>query len=333
MQSNTDRQGDQWNGLTAAFLLRWISMVGRNVYIVWFYINKFLVETMRQHISPAVGAIYGMLFLEGHTICKAVWYTLRKYRKNPEVYGLNQWNETNYRRRPVLLLPGAAGSWAYLGNLAVALKNAHIPVFVVDLGFGLPSEEMRKKILTKVEEIRRLYSNFNQQTDDKSSVEQIETQSLYTIQEETSMMKLLRTNHGNETTQTTTNSNVIPLVDIIAHSNGGNMALYSAFTEDCSYIDEQGNLQFRSEPQANSNIGKVITIALPSNQTETNWMCEINKIDDLFNINAKYDALMAYKKCALKSELPSHVEYIDAGHIGIVYSPTIHNRILQFLFK
>jgi hypothetical protein len=40
----------------------------------------------------------------------------------------------------------------------------------------------------------------------------------------------------------------------------------------------------------------VITIALPSNQTETNWMREINKINDLFNINAKYDALMGYKK-------------------------------------
>lgn len=333
MKSNKDYKADPWKGLTMAFVLRWLAMVGRNIYIAWFYINKFLVEAMQQYISPAVGAIYGMLFLEGHTICKAVWYTLRKYRQNPEVYGLNQWNETNYRRRPVLLLPGAAGSWHYLGDLAVALINAHIPVFVVDLGLGSATEEMRKKVLMKIEEIRRLYSNFNQQTDDQSSIEQIESQSLYTIQEETSTMKLIRTNHGNETTRTTTNSNAIPLVDIVAHSNGGNIALYSAFTEDCSYIDEQGNLQFRSEPQANPNIGKVIMIALPSNQTETNWMCEVNKIDDLFNINAKYDALMAYKKCALQIELPSHVEYINAAHVGIVYSRAIHTRILQFLFK
>jgi hypothetical protein len=333
MKSTKDLKDGSWHSLSVALLLKWISVIGKNIYIIWFYINKFIVETMQQYLSPAVGAIYEMLFLEGHTICKAIWYRLRKYRQNPEFYGLNQWNETNYRRRPVLLLPGAVGTWHYLGDLAVALTKAYVPVFVVDVGFGSPSEEMRKKVLMKIEEIRRLYPNFDEPTDEQSSVEQTDKQSLYTIQEENSTTKLIKTNCENQITKKASNSNFIPLVDIVAHSNGGNIALYTAFTEDCSYIDEQGNLQFRSEPQANPNIGKVITIALPSNQTETNWMCEINKLEDLYNINAKYDALMAYKKCALKSELPSHVEYIDASHVGIVYSRTIYNRILQFLFK
>jgi len=310
--------------------------VRQYIYIIWFYINEFLVRVIQQHISPALGAIYGMLFLEGHTVCKAAWHTYNKYHKDPQIYGLNQWNGENYCHRPVLLIPGAAGSWSYLGDLAVALNKANIPVFVVDLGFGLPTEEMRKKIFTKIEEIRRLYSNFNKKTGDKSCTDQTERQSVGTLQEKTSTVKLIRTNHEDETIRITTNSissNIIPLVDIVAHSNGGNVALYSAFTEDCSYVDEQGNLKFRSALQANPYIGKLITVALPSNQTETNWMHEINKINDLFNVNAKYDALMAFKKCALNEEFSAHVEYIDAGHIGIVFNRAAHNQILQYLFK
>jgi hypothetical protein len=325
-----------WNGFASIFLSRWDLVVGQQIYVIWFYINKFLVEAMQQYISPALGAIFGMLFLEGHTMCIAAWYTLKKYRKDPQVYGLNQWNETNCRYRPVLLLHGAVGSWSYLGDLAVALKNANIPVFVIDLGFGLPTEKMRKKIFNKIKEIRRLYYNFNQKSDDESYSNQIGRQSLCTTQEEMSTVKLIRTSQESETTRVPTNlTNLhnIPLVDIVAHSNGGNVALYSTFTENCSYIDGEGNFKFRCEPQANPHIGKVITVALPSNQTETNWMREINKINDLFNVNAKFDALMDYKRCALVEELHSHVEYIDAGHIGIVFKSSTYNRVLQFLLK
>ena len=42
---------------------------------------------------------------------------------------------------------------------------------------------------------------------------------------------------------------------------------------------------------------------------------------------------MAYKKCALIEEFPSHVEQVDAGHIGIVFDRSTHDYILQFLFK
>lgn len=306
------------------------------IYVIWFHINKFLVLAMQQHISPALGAIYGMLLLEGHTICKAAWYTWNKYRKDPQLYGLNQWNTKNCRNRPVLLLHGAAGSWSYLGDLAVTLKNANIPLFVVDLGMGLPSQEMRRKVFNKIEEIRRLYSIFNQKINGECDDIQFGEQNLNTVSEETSTVKLIRTNRENETVSTTTdptNSNAIPLVDIVAHSNGGNVALYSIFTEDCSSINGQGELQFRCTRQANPHIGKVITVALPSDQTETKWMREVKKINDLFNVNAKYDALMAYKKCAMVEEFPSHVEYVDAGHIGIVYNRETSSRILQFLLK
>jgi hypothetical protein len=308
----------------------------QKIYRIWFYINKYLVEAIQRHISPALGAIFGMLFLEAHTICKAAWYTLKKYRKDPKVYGLNQWDVTRCSYRPVLLLHGAVGSWSYLGDLAVGLKKANIPVFVIDFGTGLPTDEMRKKIFNRIEEIRGLYHHSNQKSDAESYARQIERQSLRSTQQKNSTIKLIKTSDDTDASRSAVDSTIpdfIPLVDIIAHSNGGNLGLYSAFTEDCSYIDGEGNLKFRSTPQANPHIGKVITIALPTNKMETNWIHDINKLDDLYNINATFDALMGHKKCALVEEHPSHVQYIDAGHIGIVFNPTTYNRLLQFLFK
>ena len=291
---------------------------------------------MQEYISPALGAIFGMFILEGHTICKAGWYTFKKYHNDPQIYGLNQWTVMNCHHRPVLLLHGAVGSWSYLGDFAVALRDANIPVFVMNLDSGLPTEDVRKKIFNKIKEIRKLYYSFNHKSNDESHSTQCERQSMSTTPDETSIVTLRRTSDGGETSKSLTNSTsspIIPPVDIVAHSNGGNIALYSAFTGDSSYIDRHGNLKFRCTPESNPHVGKVITVALPSNQTETDWMRQINKLDDLFNINAKFDALMAYKKCALVNELPSHVHYIDAGHIGIVFKHSTYNQVLQFLLK
>ena len=335
MQSTNDQKGHHpWTSVMSVFLLKWMSIVGQYIYIIWFSIHRVITGVIQQRISLAFGAIYGMIFLEGHTVCKVMWYTWKKYDENPSVYGLNQWNETNCHHRPVLLIHGAAGSWAYLGDLAVALKNARIPVFTIDLGFGLPTDEMRRKINQKIDEIRRLYPKPNQSIEIKPNLSPTEPRPfLYTIQEETPSEKSINFNNINPFCRKITHSNDPPLVDLIAHSNGGNIALYSAFTENCSSIDQQADLKFRSELQANPNIGKIITIALPSNQIETNWLREINKINDLYNINAKYDALMAYKECSLVKELPSHVQYVNAAHIGIVFDPTIPNRILRILFQ
>ena len=327
MHSNTDQR----KGLMITLARKWLSILGQYIYILWFYINRFLVGIMQKRLSSAFAAIYGLIFLEGHTVCKAGWFTWKKYRQNPSVYGLNQWNETNRHHRPVLLLPGAAGSWAYLGDLALALKNAHIPVFTIDLPLGSPTEDMRKKIYDKIEEIRRLYPKPNQAIEIKPNINLMEKPSLYTIQEETPTLRSLHLNNRNPFLRMATIVDDPPLVDLIAHSNGGNIALYSVFTDHCSSIDQQGQLKFRSELQTNPNVGKLITIALPSDQIETEWLREMNKLDDLYNINAKYDALMAYKECSLVKELPSHVQIVDAGHIGIVFDQTMANRLLQIL--
>ena len=88
---------------------------------------------------------------------------------------------------------------------------------------------------------------------------------------------------------------------------------------------------YRSELQTNPNTGKLITIALPSNQIERECLREMNNLDDLYDINAKYDALMAYKEYSLVKELPSHVQFVDAAHLGIVFDQTMANRILRIL--
>lgn len=270
-----------------------VVLLCRLLYFIWYQLNKFVVDILQKHVSFAAGALFGTLVFEGYTIGKAAWYTWAKYRADPSTYGLNQWRTEERDRRPVLLLHGAAGSWSYLGDLAVALRRANVPIFVLNLGMGQVSNEMRKKVYNQIEEIRSSYPR--------------------------------------STTNGQDGGNRLPLVDIVAHSNGGNIALDSAFTETCSYIDEQGLLQFRSAPKVNPSVGKIITVALPSNAEETKWIRDAGKTSDLYNINARFDVLMAYKRCALAEERPSQVQSVDAAHIGIVFDHLTVTYILRFL--
>lgn len=253
-------------------------LVFSGLYLIWFYIQKCIVDLLKNYVSSTVGLTYGMILLEAHTLCKAAWYTIYKYRRNPLTYGFNT---IHSEHRPVLLLHGAVGSWSYLGDLATSLQQANISVFVLNHGFGLPTDEIRRKVLEKIDEIRRLTNN-------RSSI------------------------------------------DLVAHSNGGNLAFCSAFTEQCSFIDHQGKLQFRDEPKANPFIGKIITVALPTNEKEFELMCRIGKENDLFNINAQYDGLMSHKNCALSQHYRRDV---NAAHVGIVFQKDTHDYIVELLTK
>ena len=225
---------------------------GLKIYENWFFFNKKIVETFKQ-ASPALGVFLGMASLEGHTLLRAAWYSFSEYGKSPESYGLEQIHKIHEGQRPVLLIHGAAGSWPYLGDLATSLTEAKIPVFVISLGTGAPTEEKLSAILEKVQTIQDLYR---------------------------------KTLHKDVA------------VDLVAHSMGGNLALAAAFTKECSFFDKEGDLQFNQIPSANPNIGKVVALALPSNAAEVSWFQQAGKINDLFNINAKYDALMGHKQCA-----------------------------------
>ena len=248
------------------------------IFLLWFFVQKFIVELLKNYVSPMLGLAYGMIVLEAHTLCRAAWYTFYKYRQDPTAYGFNTIHSD---RRPVLLLHGAVGSWSYLGDLARALRLAQIPVFVLNHGFGSPTDEIRRKVFAKIEEIRRLIN-------DRSPV------------------------------------------DLVAHSNGGNLALACAFTEECSFIDAQGELQFHREPSAYPHVGKIITVALPTSRTELEQVRQIKKENDLFNLNAHYDGLMGHKICAL--DLQHRVD-INSAHIGIVFQKKTYESVLELLLN
>jgi hypothetical protein len=277
------------------------------IYLAWFTLNRCLVDLLKKHVSPFLGLCYGMLALEGHTLCKAAWYTIKTYRKKPYTYGFDCFNGKPNGAHPVLLLHGAVGSWSYLGDLAMTLKTANIPVFVMNLGFGLPTDEMRANVFNKINDIRKAY---------------VDVQLNYSAE---------KISDSTMITPNSLSSNEIPLVDIVAHSNGGNLALYSAFTADCSYIDENNELKFRDVPRAHAHVGKIITIALPSNTDEVDWMRQVNKSDHLYNINAKYDALMGHKTCALTEELCTNATNIDAAHIGIAFQLSTYQQVIEYL--
>ncbi len=98
-----------------------------------------------------------MLLTEPHILCKALWYTKRTYAKDPLKYGFNTVTDEQKDHRPVLLFHGAVGSWNYLGDLAKNLKEAAIPVFVINLGMQLSPEERQRQVVAKIDEIQNIY--------------------------------------------------------------------------------------------------------------------------------------------------------------------------------
>ena len=125
----------------------------------------------------------------------------------------------------------------------------------------------------------------------------------------------------------------IPKVDIVAHSLGGSLAYASAFKKSCSTIDSSGNLSFLNNkvPEAKTRIRKIITLALPTDQTEINHIKTIGKLNDLYNITAKYDLLVGHKPCALKTELKEHETEINTTHVEIVYNQEAQNTLIKYL--
>lgn len=117
-----------------------------------------------------------------------------------------------------------------------------------------------------------------------------------------------------------------PRIDIVGHSLGGHLALYAAFTRQCSFI-EDGTLKFTGNPESNPSVGKVITLGMPTNACEIKWIWAAGKKCDIFNIVAKFDAIIGTKECAL---LPSQVMEVDAGHLGLLTMVT-YLQVMRWL--
>lgn len=256
-----------------------LSLMDR-IYEKWFGVNKNMIDGLKQMNAPgpALGAMQGMAVLEPHTIVRAAWYEHFRFADTPQSYGFESLNATTSTQPPVLLLPGAVGTWPYLGDLARALKNAGIPVFVASVGAGGPTDEKLKIVNDKIDEIRAQYIN-------------------------------------------------PPTVDIVAHSMGANVGVATAYKSGSTFFDAEGNLGFRDGalPKADPRVGKVIALANPLTKGELAPLEQAKKIPSVFNILAKFDGIMGHKQPGLAG---SHVDEVDAGHIGIVFKPQAHQLII-----
>lgn len=118
-------------------------------------------------------------------------------------------------------------------------------------------------------------------------------------------------------------------IDFVAHSMGANLAIYSSFDkEQCASIAE--GFSPGDQPKANPMVGKVITLANPTDAQELSWLQSIGKSQDIFNVVARYDALMGHKEPALAAT-PSQFSDSNAGHVGIVFDPIAFSQVTQIL--
>lgn len=131
----------------------------------------------------------------------------------------------------------------------------------------------------------------------------------------------------------------LPVVDIVGHSLGGDMALYTSFTPNCSYIEEKdeatmGNLKMikGSKVRSDATIGKVITIGMPSNSSELEWASLAGKSQDLFNIIGLFDVVMGHKECALEKHASWHKQCkkFEYGHLGLL-NPETYQQVAEWL--
>lgn len=259
------------------------SAVYQGLRAAHFHVVSGAVKTLNAVGLQAIGAMVGMLALEPGTLVKATKHSYWDYRGEPEQYQLDAYVAAA-EKRPILLLHGAAGSWNYMGDLATELKNKGYPVFVISLGMGIPGEDERQRVMHKIEAIRNLYLNNNEEA---------------------------------------------PRVDLVAHSMGANVALAAAFTPDTVGLVDGSITHTHAIPGANANdyVGKVITLANPTEEHELEMFREALKAGDLYNITAKYDALMGHKTPALTER----IHELDAKHIDIVYHQNLADRIAGFL--
>lgn len=250
----------------------WFSLKRKLYQIHFNAIKKFIDWTTYWNCRP-VGLAIGTLALELSTALCFIGRRLTYYKK-PLQYGINHFKSSHLGKHPVILIHGRMSRWADLMDLALSIKSANLPVFVVSLDNQTPSEDDRLHIHQEIKTIQTLYfEKFGQKC---------------------------------------------PPIDIVGHSLGGDMALYSAFTPCCSII-ECGSLKFTENPKCDPSVGRIITLGMPTGSHEVDWISAAGKKDDIFNVVAKFDAVMGNKESALTSK---QIFEIEAGHLGLLSMAT-----------
>lgn len=250
-----------------------------------YHLVNSVVKLLQKIGLSAGGAIIGMLGHEPDTLLYAAKDTYWDFRKEPSQYGLDILrSEIDFTKRPVLLIHGAAGSWNYMGPLATGLMERNYTVFVLNLGMGMPSQDKKELLLSKIDSIMKLYID---------------------------------------------RRFMLSSVDLIAHSMGASTALAAVLSSESTVI-ENGTVCASHEGtlSANANVGKLITLANPSDASDLSLLARASKDSDTFNIIAKYDVLMSHKVPTLNK---SQIIELDSKHVNIVYHKEVVNSICHFL--
>lgn len=261
---------------------------------LYFRFNKWVIKKAEACGMRIMGLVISTLFLEGISSFKA---TIRRiqYRKDPIYYGFNQIKPEHVGKSPIIILHGIMGKWTDLAPLAKKFKEKNIPVFALNLlNPNMPNEIDRQRIHDEAKRIQDLYR---------------------------------KVFPGKET----------PLIDLVGHSNGGAMAVTAIFTSESTMIKnliEKRDWRIcgrgDKEPEKNLVIGRVFSLAQPTPPQVIRAAEKIGKVQDLYNINAKYDAIVGEEECGLSQVMPSHVVEMNTGHLGILNVNTAE-QVVRFL--
>ncbi len=238
-----------------------------------------------------LGKLFGTLLLEPHTLARAGFYEHIRFRKSSKSYGLDQFKPEHKGKAPVLIIPGLVGSWRYLNDLEQRIMESGRAVFTIEMPKSIPTDESRKHIQQRVEEIRQQY--------------------LETFKEESPKVDLVAHSMGSN------HALCAMFTEETSHISKGDLVLHrhSLTPEDRAY----------------PNIGKLVTVALQSDAMDLRSLEIADSVNRLYNVIAKYDILMGHKKKTLLERGSDHAVETDSGHIGIVYDKKAHEAVVNFL--
>ncbi|PIS01339.1 MAG: hypothetical protein COT84_02825 [Chlamydiae bacterium CG10_big_fil_rev_8_21_14_0_10_35_9] len=111
-------------------------------------------------------------------------------------------------------------------------------------------------------------------------------------------------------------------IDVIGHSRGATVATCVGLKEDTWLFKEGCPSFYLSEVEKRAEIGKVIKIGYPTTQ----WY-----IDNVQITNHLYEIYGTRDVLAPKSSNLSQKFEVNTGHLGLLYSSSVHNKAIEWL--